>query len=168
MQQPIFTDNATIIGDGSSAHPLKGGALLKVLTRRISSAEILSMSAGAAAVELVPAPGSGLAIFPVRINLNYEFVTTKYTIGGGGGANMAIGWGLTAAEVKVALAFLAFDSPFLDQTADFFQIADPNTALTQPMTRFEDIPIRMECDDALSLGDGTMVANILYALVPVR
>jgi hypothetical protein len=126
----------------------------------LTSAQLLALHG--TPITLVPAPGAGIVVYPTQIVLEYKFVTTAYTINGD---SMILDYNNAGSALKQTFA----ETGFFDQTASQIGFLDgvvARAALTvaanQPFT------IGASGGSNMTLGDGTLVVYIYYALITLQ
>jgi hypothetical protein len=128
-----------------------------IAKRLVTSAELKALLA--MPIEIVPAPGSGNALFPVAILVDYKFGTAAYTV-----ANCDV-------QVLVGASAWAYGGSgvligILDETAA--ALAQGEFAHDQQArTAIENLPLKIANLGSADLlaGDGTLAVTVLYRIV---
>jgi hypothetical protein len=190
-QNPVYTDNISVTGDGTEEHPLvatgagatvtadgvtitgngsagnplvaESGLINKTIT--LTSAQLLALSA--TEVALIPAPGAGKFINIISGTVSYHFGGTAYIVGG---ADIEFGYG-TLAEITSNPFYEFAAGGFLDQAASqlmtsnaFFSDAEEDIV---PITEVVNLPFAVISNTALTTGNGTMTVDIVYQILPI-
>lgn len=158
-------ENLTAID--AAIHSLQGSGggasgAVQIATVTVSSAELLAL--GSAPVQLIAAPGAGKIIAPFMFVLQYKFGTTAYTLAAGdpslsiypaaAGPNQGpVGFGASGL-VTATVNTLVYESDAISNNI--------------PRTNWENQAWNLGLGDAgrpLTLGDGTLVVTVFYAVV---
>jgi hypothetical protein len=126
----------------------------------LTSAQLLALHG--TPITLVPAPGAGVVIYPTQIVLEYKYGTVAYTINGD---SIILDYNNAGSALKQTFA----ETGFFDQTASQIGFLDgvvARAALTvaanQPFT------IGASGGSDMTLGNGTLVVYIYYALITLQ
>ena len=138
---------------------------------QVSAAQILSMSAGANSIEVVPAPADPtLFIYPQSFVVEYQAGTVPYTVAGSNA--FYLGWGaLGVLNSSNALGIFP-DNLFIDQTTSQLFVSSciiQAVSVTGgvPSTGVRGSNFVLQCPDTLSAGNGLLSINISYSLIPL-
>lgn len=134
----------------------------------ISAAQILSMSAGAKSIEIVSPTSSLQFIYPQSFAIAYIAGTIPYTVVGSDAFYM--GWGGLGTLTSSNAVGIFPDTNFIDQATSqiFVSSCYLNTSsggVPSSQTRGKNFVL--QCPDTLSAGNGTLLINISYALIPI-
>lgn len=150
------------------ADPVVGGAVLpdslsRFATVVLTSAQLLAMQT--TAIQLVPAPGPGRAVIPRKLVLIYRYGATAYTIGNADNTIRLEYVGKTTVLIAPAATGL------VDQTANTVISQSPAVALAAiAQSNMENLGLEVKVvgtTPALTLGDGTVIATIIYDNLPL-
>jgi len=133
------------------------------VSRTLTSAQLVDMWNNLALYELLPAPGAGKIIVPVRAFYRLNYVTTTYTLTGPGTDRLALN-GLPGSPLPGPV-----DTNLLNAGVSAIGTQSwPDTWQDQNSASFENQPISIQNydgGDLLSIGDGTFTATLYYALL---
>jgi hypothetical protein len=171
LMQPVFTDDSTILGDGTVEHPLVasgGGGGIQVARVAITNSQIRNMgSTGNTPVEILPSPGEGKAIIVLQALLEYIFGTTVFTFPGTppnpavalGGASNILDSAITIA-FSVAASASGFGLGWDTTHANLLALLDGNSE----QCLASDLENTLQDFDS---GDGSAVMTVWYSTVEV-
>lgn len=132
---------------------------VKVARVTLSSAQVLAIKT--TGVNVVPAPGTGLAISPVLWTINYTFNTTPYTDGGG---SLGLFWGTGGVGVGATIT----TAGFWDQSVSRYAQANAFSRGAVSDSQVANKPATVQQTTANPTGgDGTVTVTVAYMVVPV-
>jgi hypothetical protein len=151
------------IGDSSTklatTQFVQQAGITPIIFAAVSLSSINLLALHVTPINLIPAPGAGLALYPLFVSLEYKFATTPYTLHGD---SLKIDYGSTPTAFIQTFA----EAGFFDQGSSqlkFFNAVTTNGSLSavtnQPFT------IYGAGGTDMTAGDGTAVVYIYYALV---
>lgn len=154
----------THANSGTAFHMTSSGLIdpspyLRTSIVRVTSAQILS-SVGTPVV-LLPAPGPNLFICPFDFAALYLAGTVPYTVHTPS-AGFNIYWGLSQNNIAAGIE----TAGLIDQSTsgiEFSTVAEDNVLSFSSMVNQ---PLVLQSQDQLTLGNGTMIFTISYAIVP--
>lgn len=160
----ILTSHAGGSGGG-------GGLAPKIASIFITNSELLNMST--VPVVLIPSPGLGKYISPQAISFQLNVGTTPFQIANSGSGNSFVYWAGLAATINNAATY--FPDSISGEGMDYTNAASQLIILPSYMilgsvllSGVEDEALVMSMDDALSVGNGTMLVTISYTIVTVQ
>lgn len=131
-------------------------AAVKTVTLTLTAAQILAI--GATAVQILPAPGAGLAYQVLSVLAHYRFKTTAYTLGSMTEFVFLCSGGNPQAAILVAA--------FLSRVLDVFESAAGSSAETSSTGAAAiNQPLNILSDASPTLGDGTVTFTLRYLIV---
>lgn len=117
------------------------------------------------AVQLAAAPGAGFVLVPFRLTVQYEFVTTAYTIGNADNAFQIEYTGKSVNIVKTNATGL------VDQTNDTYIVVAPavvGTVFAESASFNLGLEVKLVgTTPALTLGDGLVNISLDYNVLPL-
>lgn len=138
-----------------------GGPLVAVTT--LTSAQLLAIHT--TPVQVVAAPGAGKMILPLQLMLNYTFVTTAYTDGGG---NLTVYPNGAAADYWWRRASTGFWTLTASQLVTYGGGTASVGAGIIPAAPYSNVSLLINNDTANpTLGDGTLTVVIVYVVCSV-
>ena len=129
----------------------------------ISSAQLKALHA--TKVTIIPAPGSGLILYPQSFFCQYDYGTQTYS---GASTNFYLGYGgQSSITSSTAVGFFP-TAGFIDQTSSqmFINSSYYTGAAGIPLSQALNQPLVLTTPDTLITGDGSLTINISYALLP--
>lgn len=154
--------NASVKGNLSVTGSVGGGANAGLLTKTVTLTATQLLALKTTPVQIIAAPGAGLAIDVLSISLKYKFVTTAYTLNSGT-------FKLFYGPVANAHALCADQSAsFLTAAANRNIIGIPAlVAATDTDTNNVNVAINAGNDGTnnYTLGDATVDVVVLYSII---
>jgi len=176
------TLNEVVIGDGATGNgsntvtlgndsitdtylkgdvTITGNVLADGVTRyidtEISSAQLLDLLN--TPVEIVPAQGSGTAVFIDKIVSKYTFVTTAYEHFGNSTLGIVISYGTTGSPI-------ASDSiDKIDTSQDYYESKNNAVDIFGTAASIENTGVNLTTTGAITLGDGTLKIRTYYRVI---
>lgn len=143
----------------TSAGLIDPSPYLRTAIVRISSAQILASLT--VPVPLIPAPGTNLFICPFDFAAVYLAGTVPYTVHTPS-AGFNVYWGPSQDNIATSID----TAGLIDQSVSSFEFA---TVIADNVSSFSGLinqPLILQSQDQLTLGNGTMIFTITYAIVP--
>ena len=129
----------------------------KYTDTEISSAQLLDLHN--TPVTIVPAQGSGVAVFINKMVTKYTFVTTAYSHFGNAILGITVNYG-TGSEI-------AADSiDRIDTSQDYYESKNNAIDVFGTPTVIENKDVNLNTTSAITLGDGTMKVRTYYSVTP--
>lgn len=128
----------------------------------ISAADVMTLAT--LPYQIVAAPGDGVMAIPVDLVLEYNFVTTPYTITGT--PAFTVLW-YDAVIPQITPAILTLDATgFVDQSVSMASFSQGYASTPVPLTSTLNLPLLIALDDGVDLtdGDGTLTYRLVYRL----
>ena len=136
---------------------------------RLTTAQLLSLST--IPVTIIPAPGAGKYIVPQIFTAQLTYGGTPFSIANSGAGNTYLFWaGLgsgSAGSTAVGVMSDSANADGMNYTASSSQlfILPCLTGASVPAASILNQPLQISMDDALTLGNGSMVITISYIIV---
>lgn len=157
---PVFTDNTTILGDGTPIRPLSGIQIAKVT---LTSAQVLALKENP--VQIVPSPLAGKIVLPVLFVIRYLYGGTPYTVGAPGTQELVFAYSAEFPLSGSDYLFYQDTSGFLDQTANMVteQTSFSYAPIPESLADGQGISLGMSAGSVdVTAGNGTLEVLVFY------
>lgn len=154
------TYSVTVASDFVNDAPNAG---LEVLVEgTVTSDQMLSFAT--LPIEIIPAPGDGVAAVPVDLVLEYKFNTTPYTITGT--PSITLAWYDASGPTVTPACLNIAATGFVDQTVDTLSFSLGYSSTPFPSSQVTNIPVIIAMGGGTDLtdGDGTLDYKLVYRL----
>jgi hypothetical protein len=154
----LYCDGTNVFCVNQTDIDTAGSSILPV-TFTVTSAQLKALFT--TPVQLLPAPGSGLAYEVIALTSHYRYGTTAYTVGSFGGVRLIFNGGSTGNYYW----FVCAATGFVDQTSDQFQQGFANSSGQAAAIQVNQ-PLLLAGDTANpTLGDGTLTLTVDYKII---
>jgi hypothetical protein len=158
----VLTSNGPSVAPSYQANAAAAGANLFITSVAVTSAQLKALPG--TKPPIVAAPGAGKVIIPVKLYLQYKFLTTAYTIG-----NADNKFALLAHIGGEQISGSILATGLVDQTSNHVSINETGAPpVLAPQTDIANSGLDLTLlgtTPALTLGDGTLEVSLLYAVL---